>query len=105
MEVVLYVNRHILQASNQHFSFLCLLLFLCYLLPMVFKYISVHLADMLVMAGNGYGLVGLDKDIESNGGYSDIQVMWEMLKSSHLSNIHATQRGKTASWRFCFVPS
>ncbi|KAL6337502.1 hypothetical protein AAG906_037095 [Vitis piasezkii] len=55
--------------------------------------------------GNGYGLVGLYKDIESNGGYADIQVMWEMIHSSHPPNVHTIKRSKRASRRFCFMPS
>ena len=60
---------------------------------------------MVVMAGNGYGLVGLYKDIESNGGYADIQVMWEMIHSSHPPNLHPIKRSKISSWRFCFTPT
>ena len=72
---------------------------------MVFKYLTIHLTHMVVMAGNGYGLVGLYKDIESNGGYADIQVMWDMIHSSHPPNVHTIKRSKRVSRRFCFMPS
>ncbi|KAK9290304.1 hypothetical protein L1049_008471 [Liquidambar formosana] len=56
--------------------------------------------------GNEHGLVSLYKDMESCGGYEDIQVMWEMIHSSCPQNGHSAKSSKKPSyWRFCFRPT
>ncbi|GMP51348.1 hypothetical protein CsSME_00017612 [Camellia sinensis var. sinensis] len=58
--------------------------------------------------GNGHGLVSLYKDMEACEGYADIQVMWEMIHSSHPPIGRKNRNSKRASqWRLllCFKPT
>lgn len=55
-------------------------------------------------AGNNQGLMNLYKDMESCGGYTDIQVMWEIIHSSSPPNGYCARRKRTY-WKFCFRPT
>ncbi|OAY41543.1 hypothetical protein MANES_09G110500v8 [Manihot esculenta] len=54
--------------------------------------------------GNNQGLMNLYKDMESCGGYTDIQVMWEIIHSSSPPNGYCARRKRTY-WKFCFRPT
>ncbi|PSS23845.1 U-box domain-containing protein [Actinidia chinensis var. chinensis] len=56
--------------------------------------------------GNRHGLVSLYKDMEACAGYTDLQVMWEMIHSSGQSNnAHNKIRTRPSQWMFCFRPT
>nr|GME08839.1 Prephenate decarboxylase [Ipomoea batatas] len=54
-----------------------------FLLPVkrIFVAVKSHLRTRA--RENRHGLAALCRDMEAFSGYSDIQVMWEMIKSSH----------------------